>query len=313
MRTWVYIDGFNLYYAIRDSGCKWLDIKALTEAAMPAGIVVEKLKYYTARVSGITDPDQPRRQQIYYNALRTLPEVELFFGQFLAKAVWRPVLNLPVGDRAIQHVTKWARVIKCLWFSWRDLPDVDVGHISHSYLPWIQQWHAGGSEVVNIAGHHGQAMYQCCCGNQGIPFGPGVWHMKMRTAPRHSHIDRQNPLMEGWHHLHVQPSPQHSPLGGIAALYQQHAHFQLQQGDRRDEQVTAGHAFGPSRHAGIRLPGACLAQLGNDIRIEQKHEKDQEKSAGRAIPVARGGTNSISPPVGMASRSTMLADVPDRR
>lgn len=103
MRTWVYIDGFNLYYAIRDSSCKWLDIKALTEAAMPAGIVVEKLKYYTARVSGITDPDQPRRQQIYYNALRTPPEVELFFGQFLAKAMWRPVLNLPIGDRAIQH------------------------------------------------------------------------------------------------------------------------------------------------------------------------------------------------------------------
>ncbi len=52
MRTWVYIDGYNLYYAIRDSGCKWLDIKALAEAAMPTGIVVEKLKCYTARVSG---------------------------------------------------------------------------------------------------------------------------------------------------------------------------------------------------------------------------------------------------------------------
>lgn len=103
MRTWVYIDGFNLYYAIRESGCKWLNIKALTEAAMPAGIVVEKLKYYTARVSGITDPDQPRRQHVYLNALRTLPEVEVFFGQFLAKAIWRPVLNLPIGDRSIQH------------------------------------------------------------------------------------------------------------------------------------------------------------------------------------------------------------------
>ncbi|MCM8596891.1 NYN domain-containing protein [Accumulibacter sp.] len=103
MRTWVYIDGFNLYYGIRNSGCKWLNIKALSEAAMPSGVVVEKLKYYTARVSGIADSDQPRRQQIYLNALRTVPEVEIFFGQFLAKAMWRPVLNLPVGDRGIQH------------------------------------------------------------------------------------------------------------------------------------------------------------------------------------------------------------------
>ncbi|MBL8437028.1 MAG: NYN domain-containing protein [Zoogloeaceae bacterium] len=104
MRTWVYIDGFNLYYAIRESGCKWLNVKALAEAAMPAGTVtIDKVKYYTARVSGASDPDQPRRQQIYFNALKTVPEVELFFGQFLAKAVWRPVLNLPIGDRVVSN------------------------------------------------------------------------------------------------------------------------------------------------------------------------------------------------------------------
>ena len=103
MRTWVYIDGFNLYYAIRDSGCKWLNIKALTEAAMPAGAQIEKVKYYTARVSGANDPGQPRRQQIYLKALATLPEVEVFFGQFLAKGIWRPALNLPIADRAISH------------------------------------------------------------------------------------------------------------------------------------------------------------------------------------------------------------------
>lgn len=103
MRTWIYIDGFNLYYAIRDSGCKWLNLKELTQAAMPTDTVVEKLKYYTARVSGATDRDQPRRQHIYLNALLTIPEIEIFFGQFLAKALWRPLLNLPVGDRAIQY------------------------------------------------------------------------------------------------------------------------------------------------------------------------------------------------------------------
>lgn len=90
-------------YGIHHFGCKWLKIKAVSEAAMPMGVVVEKLKHYTARVSGITDPDQPCRQHIYLDALRTVPEVEIFFGQFLAKAMWRPALNLPVGDRGIQH------------------------------------------------------------------------------------------------------------------------------------------------------------------------------------------------------------------
>lgn len=103
MRTWTYIDGFNLYYAIRSSGCKWLNIKELAQVAMPAGTVIEKLKYYTARVSGATDPDQPRRQHIYLNALGTIPEVEIYFGQFLAKTMWRPLLNLPIGDRSIHH------------------------------------------------------------------------------------------------------------------------------------------------------------------------------------------------------------------
>ncbi len=67
MRVWTYIDGFNLYYyAIRDSGYKWLNLKELSQVAMLAGTLVEKLKDYTARVSGASDPDQPRRQHIYF-------------------------------------------------------------------------------------------------------------------------------------------------------------------------------------------------------------------------------------------------------
>lgn len=102
MRTWTYIDGFNLYYSIRDFGCKWLNPKELTQTVMPPGTIIEKLKYYTARVSGAGDPDQPRRQHIYLSALRTIPEIEIVFGQFLAKAIWRPLLNIPIGERVIQ-------------------------------------------------------------------------------------------------------------------------------------------------------------------------------------------------------------------
>ena len=101
MRTWVYIDGFNLYYAIKQYGKKWIDIKRLAEEAMPDGTEVHKVKYYTARVSGAIDPDQPRRQQIYLKALQTIPEVEIFFGNFLSRPQWKPLLNLPVAERSI--------------------------------------------------------------------------------------------------------------------------------------------------------------------------------------------------------------------
>lgn len=59
------------------------------------------MKYYTAHVSGAADPDQPRRQHVYLSALKSVTEIEIFFGKFLAKNVWRPLVNLPIADREI--------------------------------------------------------------------------------------------------------------------------------------------------------------------------------------------------------------------
>ncbi len=102
MGAWVYVDGFNLYYgALKGRPNKWLDLKQLTLRLLPHGRAVEKIKYFTARVSGAGDPDAPRRQQAYLNALATLPEVEIHFGNFLAKTIWRPLNNLPVAGRQI--------------------------------------------------------------------------------------------------------------------------------------------------------------------------------------------------------------------
>jgi uncharacterized LabA/DUF88 family protein len=101
MKTFVYIDGFNLYYGIRNTPFKWLNPKLLAEKILPSDYKVERVKYYTARVSGAVDVDQPRRQQIYLNALRTIPEIEIFFGNFVAKNVLRPLTNLPISNRRI--------------------------------------------------------------------------------------------------------------------------------------------------------------------------------------------------------------------
>lgn len=104
LNTIVYIDGFNLYYAIRNKGYKWLNVKALAELVLSKSpYTVSVVKYYTARVSGSTDPGQPGRQQVYFNALRSVSGIEIHLGKFLAKNQWRPVVTLPVANRQIDN------------------------------------------------------------------------------------------------------------------------------------------------------------------------------------------------------------------
>ena len=91
-----------MYYgALKGTSFKWLDPVRLSRILLPPECVIDKLRYFTARVSGIPDPAAPARQHTYLGALRTLPEVEMHFGSFLAKTVWRPLVNLPVAGSRI--------------------------------------------------------------------------------------------------------------------------------------------------------------------------------------------------------------------
>ena len=91
MRTRVYIDGYNLYYAcLRRSPYKWLNIHALASGLLPRN-QIDKVRYFTAQVSARPhDPDQPQRQQTYFRALATIPEIEIHFGHFLTHEVSMP-------------------------------------------------------------------------------------------------------------------------------------------------------------------------------------------------------------------------------
>ena len=68
---------------------------------LPREYAIDRLRYFTARVSGKLDPRAPARQQNYLKALSTLPEVDIHYGRFLTKTAWRPVANLPVAGRRI--------------------------------------------------------------------------------------------------------------------------------------------------------------------------------------------------------------------
>jgi len=52
MNVVVYVDGFNLYYALKKLGpYKWLNLKALTQAWLPDECSVQRVKYFSARVA----------------------------------------------------------------------------------------------------------------------------------------------------------------------------------------------------------------------------------------------------------------------
>lgn len=97
MRTIVYVDGFNLYYRMLEKrpDLKWLNIHALARSVLRPENEVVAVKYYTARVSGRIDPAAPARQQIYFDALSTVPEISLHMGNFLSSKKFAGLVHPP--------------------------------------------------------------------------------------------------------------------------------------------------------------------------------------------------------------------------
>lgn len=71
-RVIVYIDGFNLYFGMKEAGyenCKWLDIDCLVNNLLKPNQEVQQIKYFTSRVSN--NPEKQKRQTTYIEALET--------------------------------------------------------------------------------------------------------------------------------------------------------------------------------------------------------------------------------------------------
>ncbi len=106
MRTYIYIDGFNLYYgAVKDTPYKWLDVQKMCQLLLPKNCHIVGIKYFTAKVhSSKKDPDKHIRQLVYLRALKTLPNFEVVFGHFLRTQKWMPLVN--PGKQAYVQVWK---------------------------------------------------------------------------------------------------------------------------------------------------------------------------------------------------------------
>jgi hypothetical protein len=81
----VYIDGFNLYYAIKFSPYKWLDLSSLCRNLLPEH-TINLIRYFTAHIKPLPhDLDVKTRQDFYLRALKTLKDLKLHDnGEFVS-------------------------------------------------------------------------------------------------------------------------------------------------------------------------------------------------------------------------------------
>ena len=85
----VYVDGFNLYYAMKSKGWRkyyWLDLRRLSENMLRAHQELAGVRYFTSRLAAHSgDPHKPKRQNIFLEALGTLPDLDIHYGQYFTK------------------------------------------------------------------------------------------------------------------------------------------------------------------------------------------------------------------------------------
>lgn len=106
LRTIVYVDGFNLYYGcLKDSSERWLDVGALCERLLRDDSDIVGIKYFAARVKPRPgNPNQAQRQQIYFRALETVPNLTIHYGVFITKAATRRCVKDKRGRPAYAEV-----------------------------------------------------------------------------------------------------------------------------------------------------------------------------------------------------------------
>jgi uncharacterized LabA/DUF88 family protein len=85
-RVIAYIDGFNLYFGLKDKGWKrlyWLDVANLAKNLLRADQQLEAVRYFTARIS--RPPSKQRRQNAFLEATAELGKCTMHYGQYLDK------------------------------------------------------------------------------------------------------------------------------------------------------------------------------------------------------------------------------------
>ncbi len=87
-RVIAYIDGFNLYYGLRERQWKryyWLDMPALVRSLLKSHQELVQCHYFTARISSGHGHQDAKRQTTWLEAVSTHGGVQIHFGKYLMK------------------------------------------------------------------------------------------------------------------------------------------------------------------------------------------------------------------------------------
>lgn len=138
MRTILYVDGFNLYFRllVDRPSLKWLNVKKLAETLLSPQNKIVGVKYYTARVSGRIDPSAPARQQVYLDALATVPEISIHMGNFLLSEKFAGLVKPPEFRPRITLAQPWPDVVKVIK---HEEKGSDVNLACHLLLDAVQE------------------------------------------------------------------------------------------------------------------------------------------------------------------------------
>lgn len=82
-RVIAYVDGFNLYWGLRDKGWRcyyWLNIYLLCQNLLKPPQQLVLAKYFTSRIN--SPPDKKKRQSTFLDALHTVKRIKLYYGKY---------------------------------------------------------------------------------------------------------------------------------------------------------------------------------------------------------------------------------------
>jgi uncharacterized LabA/DUF88 family protein len=82
-RVIAYVDGFNLYFGLREKGWRrfyWLNVQLLARNLLKFNQELVMTKYFTARVVG--SPEKEKRQTTFIETLETLPNLKILYGKY---------------------------------------------------------------------------------------------------------------------------------------------------------------------------------------------------------------------------------------
>ena len=107
MKTMVYVDGFNLYYGVlKNSPYKWLDIHQMCCLLLPVDQIVG-VRYFSAKIiPRASDPNKQVRQQVYWRALRTIPNLQIIEGHYSEHTKWMRLAHPNFGQGNYAEVIK---------------------------------------------------------------------------------------------------------------------------------------------------------------------------------------------------------------